>query len=150
MRAIAYAVLACLGVAVFATSFGYRVVQDNGQVGPGFLPMVAGGLLAVLNVVLLFHEVRHRTADTEDDAADIFGRTRKQRTRMLWVVYALTLGALLLVPLAGFLLSLGLLVLVISTLVERRPIVPALAVTGGSVAAIYLVFVVFLEIPLPT
>ncbi|RVX41998.1 tripartite tricarboxylate transporter TctB family protein [Nonomuraea polychroma] len=151
MKAIAYAVLACLGVAFFAGSFGYRVLLEHGQVGPGFLPMAAGALLAVLNVVLLFQEVRQRRPEPEPaaDELDIHGRTSRQRARMLWWVYGLTLAALLLVPIAGFLLSLGLLVLVISTVIERRPVPASLAVTALSVAVIYLVFVLFLEVPLP-
>ena len=59
------------------------------------------------------------------------------------------LGAIVLVPLCGFLLSFGALVLFISVWVEHRPWVTAIVVTAVSVAVVHVVFVLLLGVPLP-
>jgi hypothetical protein len=58
--------------------------------------------------------------------------------------------AVLLVPLLGFLVAFGLLVLFVCAVVERRPPLVALLVTALAVACGYGVFAVFLDVPLPT
>jgi putative tricarboxylic transport membrane protein len=69
--------------------------------------------------------------------------------RHLWVVFGLLLAAILGVSLFGFLVSFGAFVLVVSTWVERRRLLSSLVITVAAVAFIYLVFVVFLRVPLP-
>ena len=69
---------------------------------------------------------------------------------MLATVSAMLLVAVLLVPLLGLLLSLGLLMLAVAIVVERRGIVPSLIVTVVTVGVFHLVFGVLLNVPLPT
>jgi hypothetical protein len=84
------------------------------------------------------------------DDIDIFGRTPKQRGRQLLVVSVALVAAVLLVPLLGFLVSFFLLSLFISAVVEQRRWLPSAIVSFAAVAAVYGLFVGFLEVPLPT
>lgn len=87
------------------------------------------------------------TADA--DAVDIFGRTQKQRNRMLAVVIGLTILTLLAVQLVGFLIAFVLLLFVIAVFVEKRKILPAAAVAISAGVVTYAVFVLLLRVPLP-
>ena len=193
-QAVALGVLALLGAAVFATSFGYGILGEEGRVGPGLLPMVTGLLLLLLSAGRLLTRLLRRGPDghtlrtarssvpsrrharlvtdrrreaggqspvaqqgrSSDPGADdgpgvdVFGRTEAQRVRQLWMVVAAVPVAVLLVPLLGFLPALGLLVLFISAVVERRPPLVAVSVTAVAVAAGYGIFAEFLDVPLPT
>jgi len=153
-QAIAFGVLAAIGAAVFATSFGYGILGEEGRVGPGLLPMVLGLLLLLLSAGQLLVRLRRqgtgRTASPSDDRVDVLGRTDAQRVRQLWLVVIALPVTVLLVPLLGFLPTFGLLVLFVSVVVERRPPLVALLVTALAVAAGYGVFAEFLDVPLPT
>lgn len=154
-EAVAFGVLTVLGAAVFGTSFGYGIIGDEGRVGPGLLPMVTGLLLLLLAGGQLVARLR-RTGGAvtgprqPDPTPDVFGRTESQRVRQLWTVVVAVPVAVLLVPLLGFLPALGLLVLFIAAVVERRPPLVALAIAAVAVAAGYGVFMEFLDVPLPT
>jgi putative tricarboxylic transport membrane protein len=170
-QAVAFGVLAVLGAAVFGTSFGYGILGEEGRVGPGLLPMVTGLLLLLLSTGQLVTRVLRggpsrrtarssvpvrqegRSSDSDGDdgpGVDVFGRTEPQRVRQLWTVVGALPVAVLLVPLLGFLPALGLLVLFVSAVVERRPPLVAILVTVIAVAAGYGVFAEFLDVPLPT
>lgn len=165
------AVLAVVGVAAAIGGVSYGMVQENGQIGAGFLPAVLGIALAILAGVDVVQTLRRREppniaeeltgVEAEADAAaidtvaeapdvDSLGRTQRQRNRMLAMVIAMLFVALLLVPVLGLLLSLGLLVVAISTIVERRRILPALLVGVIAVGVIHLVFAELLGVPMPT
>jgi putative tricarboxylic transport membrane protein len=158
-QAVAFGVLAALGAAVFGTSFGYGILGEGGRVGPGLLPMVTGLLLLLLGAGQLLARLRRPRSeppdpapgdDAADDAVDAFGHTEAQRVRRLWIVVAALPVALLLVPLIGFLLAFGLLVLFVSAVVERRPPLVALLVAAVAVAGGHGIFAEFLDVPLPT
>jgi tripartite tricarboxylate transporter TctB family protein len=88
-------------------------------------------------------------AGNDDGGLDIFGRTAAMRGRQLVIVFIALTVAVLLVPLLGFLVSFFLLSLFISAVVERRSWISSAIVSFAAVAVIYLVFVVFLRVPLP-
>jgi putative tricarboxylic transport membrane protein len=140
-EAVVWAVLVCLSVAMAAASFGYGITKDGGQVGPGFLPLVSGVALAVLSAVCLLQSVRSAAPASEEGDP--------QRVRTLWTVFAMLLGALLLVPLTGFLVAFGLLVFAVSAFVEKQRVVSAAGVAVAATLVIYAVFVLFLGVPLP-
>jgi putative tricarboxylic transport membrane protein len=152
-QAVAFGVLAAVGAAVFGTSFGYGILGEEGRVGPGLLPMATGLLLLLLCGGQLLGRLRHlRVGEppAAEPGPDVLGRTEAQRVRRMWTVVAALPVAVLLIPLLGFLPALGLLVLFVSVVVERRPVPVALAVTAVAVAAGYGVFAEFLDVPLPT
>ncbi|GAA2355398.1 hypothetical protein GCM10010404_04590 [Nonomuraea africana] len=151
-EAAVWAGLTLLAAAMATGALGYGITKEGGQIGPGFLPFVAGVLLAVLAGTALAETLRHTEPEEAAPArteSDEQGRTEPQRVRILWTVFAMLLGALLLVPVTGFLVAFGLLVFAVSAFVERRRPVPALTVSAVAVLAIYAIFVLFLGVPLP-
>jgi putative tricarboxylic transport membrane protein len=188
---IASAVLAVLGVAAVLGGLGYGVTVEGGEIGPGFLPVLSGGLVAVFAVLDLVGRLRNRNdlptqaeliLDTVDDefedddlrgtvhpandpgaaststqsintlkrdAVDIFGRTQKQRNKMLAVVIGLVILTLLAVQVVGFLISFVLLLFVVAVFVERRSLLPSALVALVAGAVTYGIFVVLLRVPLP-
>jgi putative tricarboxylic transport membrane protein len=156
-RRVANSGLATLGVAAVIIGAGYGVFDESGRIGPGFMPVLAGGLMALFGLLDLGLSWRPQavtvtTEDAHQDAqcTDVRGRTSRQRQQQLWVVFGLVLLALLLVPVLGFLISFGLLLFVCSCAVERQGVLPSLLVSVVSVAVIYGIFVTFLSVPLPT
>jgi hypothetical protein len=69
--------------------------------------------------------------------------------RHLWVVFGLLLLTIVAVTVLGFLVAFGAFVLVVSVWVERRRVVGSLVITVSACALIYLVFELFLRVPLP-
>jgi hypothetical protein len=179
-EAVAYGFLTAVGGYAFIAAFDYPVFNEGNRIGPGFLPAIYGGLIALISAVLLVltltgHRARHdhglaevaqsvapdtllesgsaETSDSEygtDGDVDIFGRTAAQRMRQLQMVTVALVVALLLVPLLGLLGALALFCLFTSIVVERRPWLSSALITAASITVIYLVFSVFLEVPLPT
>jgi putative tricarboxylic transport membrane protein len=166
----AFAVLSALGAAVVVSSFGYGILLEGNRIGPGFLPLVIGGLLLLLSGAQLVSRLRtphpqaaeapgwlveatdvhlHPHAD-EPEETDVLGRTHAYRVRQLRMVVAAVLVAIALVPFSGFLLTFGLLVLFITTYVERCRPLSAVAISLAAVGVVYAVFGLFLNVPLPT
>lgn len=112
----------------------------------------AGGAAAALapDTVVAAEAASHHTVDAGDDDIDIFGRTARQRTRMLWAVLGILTGSLLLVPLVGFMVAFAIVLVGCSFVVERRALLPTLLISGAALGGAYLLFGVFLRVPLPT
>lgn len=179
-EAVAYGLLAAVGGYAFVTSFGYGLLLEGNRVGPGLLPAVFGGLIALISSFMLILTLRGRRARHDHGLAevaqsvqgrspvepgpaetsgpgletsgdlDIFGRTAAQRMRQLRIVTVALIVALFLVPVVGLLGALGLFGLFASIVVERRPWLSSLLITATSVGVVYVVFAVLLEVPLPT
>jgi putative tricarboxylic transport membrane protein len=150
------AVLALIGVAALIAGIGYGLTDDKGQVGTGFLPVVAGGALAVLAVAEVISSRRRQAAEAPEDATDthkpdidIQGRTPGQRVRILATVLGVVILTVALVPVLGFLLSFAGLLFVITMAVERMGALKSAAVTVITIAVIWFVFAQFLSVPLP-
>ena len=86
----------------------------------------------------------------DDDDVDIFGRTAATRGRQLWTVFLSLVVAVLLVPLLGFLGAFFALSVFISAVVERRAWLPSVVISLVAVVAVWAVFALFLNVPLPT
>ena len=161
-------ILALLGIGAVIGGLSYGVIEEDGLIGPGFLPTMAGALVAIFAIGDVIGRLRAKPvmseaelilgaeadAVLEEEVAaesdiDIFGRTQKQRSRMLVAVLLILIVTLLLVPLLGFIISFALMLLSIAVFVEKRKWLPALAVTAAALAVIYLIFVVLLRVPLP-
>ena len=161
-------VLALLGIGAVIGGIGYGVIEEDGLIGPGFLPTMAGGLVAIFAIGDIVGRLRAKPSMSEaelilgaeadavleeevaaESDIDIFGRTQKQRSRMLVAVLVILVATLLLVPLLGFIISFALMLLSIAIFVEKRKWLPALAVTAAALAVTYLIFVVLLRVPLP-
>ncbi|MDQ4053892.1 MAG: tripartite tricarboxylate transporter TctB family protein [Actinomycetota bacterium] len=175
-EAVAFGFLTAVGGYAFLTAwFDYDLLNEGNRVGPGLVPAVVGGLIALISGALLVltltgRRARHdhglaevaqsvsadlpaETADLRPEAGDdidIFGRSPAQRMRQLQMVTVALVVALFLVSVVGLLGALGLFSLFVSILVERRPWLPSVLITAASVGVIYGVFAVFLEVPLPS
>lgn len=171
---VAFALLTLTGVVVVLSSFGYGILLERNRIGPGFLPLVLGVLLAALGAAQLVSRLRvpapgaaehhHQAAPVPGAAAlleaehetppesdtDIMGRSARYRARQLWMVMAAVAVTVVVVPYLGFLTSFGVLILFISIVVEGRRIVPAVLVTLAAIGVVYGVFAAFLNVPLPT
>ena len=151
-----------LGTAAIIGGFGYDVISSNGRIGAGFLPVMAAGAMvtfAVANLLIprlrpepatVESSIEHARADAEPDTdIDIYGRSQKQRIRMLWTVLGLLVATVLLIPVLGFILAFGLLLVVIAVLVEKKKVLPSLVVSVIALASTYALFVGVLRVPLP-
>lgn len=58
---IASAVLTVIGVAAVLGGLGYGVTVEGGEIGPGFLPVLSGALVAIFGVLDVIGRVRRRS-----------------------------------------------------------------------------------------
>jgi hypothetical protein len=151
--------LAALGVALALGSVQYGIFNEEGRIGPGFMPFGAGALLALFAVMIGIEAWRRRgvrasraTEEPGEDGAQeqtVEPEDGEAKNRTVALVFGLTLVAILLIPVLGFLLSFGLLVFVLVTFVERGSLLLGAVLGVCAVAFAWLVFVLFLQIPLP-
>ena len=102
----------------------------------------------------VFEAIIHDVPDTTDrlqttPELDIFGRDQKTRNRQLVLVILALVVSIALVPLLGLLLSLALLMVFVSVVVEKRGVISTLVITAVTIAVFYFIFAVFLSVPLP-
>ncbi len=146
--------LALVAVALAAAIIGssYGVIGDDGRIAGGFLPVVTATVVVITGLLDAKDRLRdtsHANNTIADDTVDIFGRNQKTRDRQLVVVVFLVLGGLLLIDILGFLGAFAVLIFVVSFFVEKKKPIPTIAITGFTILAAYLIFDVFLEVPLP-
>lgn len=103
----------------------------------GFLPLVYGILLSVLALAAVGQIL------TAGEA----GPTQAFRKPLL--VLAILAATVLALPVAGFLLSVFALLVLLYAVVERLPWLPAALVSAATAGTLYLVFKVWLGVPLP-
>lgn len=164
------AVLAAVGAAAVVAGIGYGAFDDDGRVGPGFMPVFAGGLMMLFALTDIFQRwrqsvVAHRDAaltldttafqaieselDEGNPDIDIFGRSQKQRNRQLVAVIGILVATLFMVNIVGFIIAFGLMLMAIAVFVERRAWLSSLLVSVVALGVAYLIFGVFLRVPLP-
>jgi putative tricarboxylic transport membrane protein len=162
------ALLAALGVAFALGGLGYGVLNEQGRIGTGFMPFVAGVLLVFFGAVIAVETLAaaRRTAAPAGEAAGERSQSllelalsqddteqgvpdEEPEGRSVAAVFALALVAVLLIPFAGFLISFGLLLFVLVTFVEREGVVRGLVVSLVAVAVTWLLFQRLLGVPLP-
>lgn len=148
---------------------GYGFSDDQGRVGPGFLPVVAGAFIAVASGAELLRLVLRPSAPQAEGIGSVAdeikakaetniaaeshelrsesGRTNK--TLSVAIIFVGMAVSILLIPVIGLLLSLGLLILAIMVIVEKRPIWLSAIVAAAAVLVAYLIFVRMLYVPVP-
>ena len=107
--------------------------------GAGMLPTLVVALMIAFGLMLLA-QARRSPALAEIDWTDLPHAAR--------VAAAAAAAAVLYVPL-GFLLTILLLLFTLIFLVERRPLLPAVAFSVGATFAVYVLFTFLLRAPLP-
>lgn len=131
-------VFAVLGL-VWISGASAMTMWDRGTPGPGYLPFVFGALLLPLALLAGAQAVFAPAAPSEDQ-----GGIRKPL-----LVLLVTTAAVAALEVAGFPLSVFLMLLVLFAVVERKPPVASLLASAGVTAALYMIFVVWLSVPLP-
>lgn len=115
----------------------------EGRPGPGFFPVWLSAVGALLSLSVLVTAVR-KPPPSDEPSSRWAGTVR--------LVGAL-LGAvafLVLIPVLGFIVGLGLYLTYLCLVVMRIRVVSGLALSLGTAAVIYLVFGLVLDIPFPT
>lgn len=150
---IGSALLVALGVAFAIGGIGYGVFGEGSRIGPGFMPFVAGVLLVVFGVMIGVEAVLHRgrvpsrtLQYMQEGSAE---GDEEESGRTVAVAFGLMLVTVLLIPVLGFLLSFGLLILALVAFVEREGWLRGILLSVSAIAVTWLTFVVLLEIPLP-
>jgi hypothetical protein len=156
-------VLVGLGFAFGGASYG--LFNEEGRIGTGFLPFVSGALMVVFGLAVAVETwlgVRRAArgehqgggddllalALASDDEHGAVGEEGAARSVAL--VFALTLGAVVLIPFIGFLVSFAILLFVLVAWVEREGAARGLAISAAGVVFTYLIFEAFLKVPLPS
>lgn len=171
-------VLALVGLVAVLMGLGYGFIGDNDQIGPGFMPVLTGAFILVASLAEigrlylgpkgdastglggvaeeLSAEAAAAQAAAKDDLGasaeddlDTFGRTAKQRSRTVPLIFGIILAAVLLTQVLGMLLSLTVMMFAIVLLVEKKPLLPSLLTSVAVLGVAYLIFVVMLGVPLP-
>lgn len=146
-------ILVALGV-VFAVGAlsGLEVIDERGRIGPGFMPFATGLLLALFGAMVGGGTLLRREAEADGNAGEAEAPEDSEEGGSRYtvgVVFGLTLVAVLLIPVLGFLVSFGLLVFAVITFVEREGPILGLGLGTGAAVLTWVVFVLFLQIPLP-
>lgn len=145
--------LVVLGAAfAVGAASGFPLMGEGGRIGSGFMPFVAGVLLVVFAAMVGVEVLLRRRPEGADAPAEEPGGESGEEEGSRYtvgVVFGLTLVAVLLIPVLGFLLSFGLLVFALVRFVERGGWLFGVGMGVGAVVVTWLVFVLFLQIPLP-
>jgi hypothetical protein len=160
---IGSSLLVVLGAAFVVGSLQFEIVRESGEIGPGFMPFVSGILLVVFGAMVgvgTWWRVRPTDgpdqsretpeAEPEEDAQSEDAGSQEDRWRYsVGPAFGLLAVAILLIPVLGFLVSFGLLMFALVRFVEQEKTLSAALLSVGAVAAAWLIFIRFLQIPLP-
>lgn len=167
----ASAALVLLGSGAVIGGSAYGIFDDRGRIAAGFLPVLCGAAIVVLGLLdLVLQILRKSEGETIADEIiesvadgaplrsidfaaqpdiDIFGRNQRTRNRQLLTVVVALIASMMLVPVLGLLLALALLMVFVSIFVEKRGVLPTVAITVIASAVFYVAFVVLLRVPMP-
>ncbi|WP_193045233.1 tripartite tricarboxylate transporter TctB family protein [Mycolicibacterium baixiangningiae] len=140
-------VVAALGAwLLYLSSTDLPFRGDNGEPGPGLLPVLLTICLIALGLLLSVVSAFGPRARSSEAPTLSFGRTEISRALMVWL--ALAVSTALLEP-AGFLVAGEVLILAIILVVERMRSIPQVIALVLLPPAMYLLFDVLLEVHLP-
>ncbi|MDN5345345.1 MAG: hypothetical protein PWQ18_1459 [Clostridia bacterium] len=141
-------ILVALGIFYLIYAFSYPW-GSLANPGPGFLPVVAGVLFLLLSLRLTLEAIPHRSTSRADEtSATTEESNRTGALKPIWIVVALAIYIYLLDK-AGYLLSSFFLLLAAIKIIGDDSWWKPLLITVGLVIGTYLLFVVWLEVPLP-
>ncbi|OCA93583.1 tripartite tricarboxylate transporter TctB family protein [Actinobaculum suis] len=156
-QVVAHLVLLAIAIIVFVMSVQYGLLRESGLVGPGLVP----GLASVIMIfAIVWDNLKlvnsSRTQMQENAAIGVETAEEKDASGVgtqsirVWAVFGVLLLTLVMTRIIGLLLSLALMVFVLVTFVERKSWWRGLIAALGVFAMGFIVFVVLLEVPLPT
>ena len=118
--------------------------------GAGFLPFIAGALLAIFGLILMFSTLLSQSRAGKN-AGNRWGLTKRDWKRFLnpLLSVAILLGYILLLEPLGFLLTTFVCLLLLFKLSEPRRWVAPAVLSGTTAVLSYLLFSVWLQCQLP-
>lgn len=133
-----------LGLAVLTNGVRLRL-KVGPEMGPGFFPFLAGGILTFLSILLLMQTLIRKRASGKKESfwIDQYGRKLVFLTLFGIVAYPLFLKYL------GFLLSTFLLLFFLVAIIARQKWWTAGVVGATSAVVVYLIFELWLKANLP-
>ncbi len=139
--------LRALGIGFAAGGMSYGIFGEGSRIGPGFMPFAAGVLLVVFGAMIgvagLLRSVEPPGEEDGPPDEDAQGRS-------VGLAFGMMLVTILLIPVLGFLLSFGLLILTLITFVEGEGWMRGVLFSAGAVVVTWVTFVLLLDIPLPS
>lgn len=152
------------GVIAVAEGLSYGVIRDDGIIGPGFLPVLAGSLLVLLSLAIIRSTFRHDDSETildyveglaeqsrlEAEAeGDVTAATVAEGSQRSAVFVFVGIGVSLVVAQwLGLILALSALVFCVLFFIEKTGLVRAVIGTLVMGFGTWLVFAHYLEVPL--
>lgn len=143
--------LFALALAVFSAAAFWQAHGISGFSGlttAGTFPMLASATMLASSLVILAHTVR-QPAITASSTVTETPPVATILPRPVIIVTGLVLGYVLLIPLFGFMLSSGAFLFAAFWYLWRRGMLVSLALTSGSLVAIYAVFRIVFQVVLP-
>ncbi|WP_347487775.1 tripartite tricarboxylate transporter TctB family protein [Desulfoscipio sp. XC116] len=128
-----------MGIYWAVMGFIYGFWKDFGP-GSGFIPVVFGLLTAVLSLILLIQTLRVEKGESLD----------RQELRVIGKIMATVAAALISLNILGTIFTLIILIIAWLRFLERYTWFSAAKVSAGTAIIAYLVFVLWLRVPLPT
>lgn len=126
-----------LAGAVYAMTLSFPNLQGS-ETGPAFFPRLLSGLLCILGIILLAQSLRDRHSKPEEPLLGVI------------IIMGLMLVYLFLFTWFGFTLSTPVVVFAFLLYVRVKKWIPLIALPAGVTLFIYLLFVKFLGVPLPS
>lgn len=145
---IAGLALAALGTSVAVQSLTWQVLGPAGP-GPGFFPLIYGGLMVALSLALVVRATTRRRPGAEPVAAPLGEPAAGTDPRAAVAIWLLFVAAIAAIKFIGFLVAFGLLLLLASRLVFARPLWQGAAAAIIGPVLFWLVFVLALQVRLP-
>ncbi len=131
-----------LGIYATVGGIDLQIFAANGNPGPGFLPACLGGLLVLIGILIFLESFSAKT-DKRPQPLD------KAGSYDLVVVTVSSVAVMLLTPILGMVISIGLMAGGLAALMGERRVKVLAALVVVTPAFLYLLFGVGLGVPLP-